>query len=242
MVSDSPLSRHSATPQELRARLDVARSGSPFLLLRRPDGEQVMVRLAGRRHLTIGRRPESDLSLSWDPRVSRLHAELEMVGNDWVISDDGLSTNGTWVAGRRMESRHRLLDGDEVRIGDTTIAFCAPLEAVSATAVADDQTSLLHISPAQRRVLVALCRPFLEAGTLAAPTNAQLAQELHLAVDSVKTHLRALFAAFELDEVPGGQKRAALVERAVSIGVVSARDVHGPEDRPAGVQEPSQAP
>lgn len=211
-------------------------------MLRRPDGQQLVLKLAGRTHVTIGRRPESDLSLPWDPRVSRLHAELEMVGNDWVVSDDGLSTNGTWLGSERLVRRHRLLDGDEVRVGGTVIAFCAPLELVSATAVADDPAAALEISPAQRRVLVALCKPFLQEGTPATPTNAQLAAELNLAVDSVKTHLRALFALFELDEVPTGQKRDVLVDRAVRIGLVSAREP-GAADQPAdGLEETAQAP
>jgi pSer/pThr/pTyr-binding forkhead associated (FHA) protein len=239
---DSPLAAHSATPQELRRRQEMVRLGSPFLLLREPEGEQVFVRLAGRTRLTIGRRPESDLSLPWDARVSRLHAELEMVGNDWVISDDGLSTNGTWVEGARLTGRHRLHDGDQVRVGDTVLAFCAPLEMETATAVADDSASAARISPAQRRVLVALCRPYLAAGSLTTPTNAQLAGELHLAIDSIKTHLRALFEAFDLGDVATGQKRSSLVERAVKTGLVQPRDAV--EDAaPAGsVGEPGQAP
>jgi pSer/pThr/pTyr-binding forkhead associated (FHA) protein len=219
----------------------MVRSGSPFLVLRPPDGEQVFVGLSGRTRLTIGRRRESDLSLPWDTRVSRLHAELEMVGNDWVISDDGLSTNGTWVGGTRVTGRRRLLDGDQVRVGETLLAFCAPNETETVTALADDTASAANISPAQRRVLVALCRPFLLAGTVASPTNGELAQELHLAVDSIKTHLRALFDAFELNDTPSRQKRAALVDRAVRTGIVQARDVLEPDAEPTA-QERAQAP
>ena len=54
-----------------------------------------------------------------------------------------------------------------------------------------------HLSEAQRRVLVALCRPFKESSGYATPaTNQQIAAELFLTVDAVKTHLRALFAKF----------------------------------------------
>ena len=67
----------------------------------------------------------------------------------------------------------------------------------------------------------------LAGDALAAPlTNQQLAAELYLSVDSIKTHLKALFATFGLEDVPNSQKRSGLVERAVRIGAVTARDVH----------------
>jgi pSer/pThr/pTyr-binding forkhead associated (FHA) protein len=224
-ILESPLAPYGATPEELQLRLKMAKSGNPFLLLRNPDGQQVMLPLAERTRVTIGRRPENDLALPWDTRISRLHAELVLVGNDWVISDDGLSTNGTWVGDARLTGRRRLLDGDLIRIGETLLAFCAPIESEDATSLANDAASAAKISPAQRRVLVALCRPFLTVSALVPPTNAELAGELFLAVDSIKTHLKALFDAFELGDVPARQKRAALVERAVRTGIVRAQDV-----------------
>jgi hypothetical protein len=176
--------------------------------------------------VTVGRRPENDVALPWDERVSRLHAEVELVGGEWVVADDGLSTNGTWVGQTRLVGRRRLRDGDVVRVGDTLIAFCAPAGAVPSTALAGGDASDVQISPAQRRVLVALCRPLLAGGAYAAPPgNAQLAEELYLSVNSVKTHVRALIDAFGLDDVPQGEKRAALAARAVQLGVVTARDV-----------------
>lgn len=228
---ESPLAPHVTTPAELQARLQMAREGSPFIVLRRPDGTQWLISLAGRTRLTIGRRPESDLPLLWDMQVSRLHAELVCVGHDWVATDDGLSANGTWVAGERLSGRKRLRDGDVIRVGSSLLAFCSPLETLEATSLAADATEAARISGAQRRVLVALCRPFLLDGTLAPPSNSQLAADLFLSVDSIKTHLKALFDAFELGDVPPRQKRAALVERAVRTGVVHQRDVRDGAER-----------
>jgi hypothetical protein len=208
-------------------RLEASRSGSPFLLLREAGGYQILLSLAGRERVTIGRRPESDLALPWDTRVSRLHAELTAAGRDWVISDDGLSSNGTWVGTARLTGRRRLLHEDLIRVGSTLVAFCAPRETGGATSLADDAASAARVSPAQLRVLIALCRPFLSSGVLAPPTNAQIAGELFLAVDSVKTHLKALFEIFDLGGVPARQKRAGLVERAVRTGVVRERDAIG---------------
>jgi hypothetical protein len=79
-----------------------------------------------------------------------------------------------------------------------------------------------EVSPAQRRVLVALCRPLAE-GSAAPATNEQIVSELVLSLPAVKGHLRVLFARFGLDGVPQNQKRRLLAERALASGVVSAR-------------------
>jgi DNA-binding CsgD family transcriptional regulator len=226
-MPDSPLAPHVATAAELVERNEAARRGLPFLVLRAPGGpQQLRILEPGAGRLTIGRGIDNDIALPWDTRVSRLHAELERVGGEWVVLDDGLSTNGTWVGDDRLSGRRRLRDADLVRVGDTLIAYCAPADVQGATALADSASDAVQITPAQRRVLVALCRPVLAGYALAvALTNQQLAAELYLSVDSIKTHLTALFATFGLDEVPNSQKRSALVERAVRIGAVTARDV-----------------
>ncbi len=92
--------------------------------------------------------------------------------------------------------------------------------------IATDAISAAGVSPAQKRVLVALCRPFKDAAAFATPAgNQEIAAELHLSVDAVKTHLRALFEKFELGEVPQNQKRVTLVQRAMQSGLISARDL-----------------
>ena len=49
------------------------------------------------------------------------------MGNDWAVSDDGLSTNGTYCNGERVRGRRRLRDGDQLRVGRSLVAFRAPL-------------------------------------------------------------------------------------------------------------------
>ena len=46
-----------------------------------------------------GCRPTSPLT--WDPDASRVHAELVRLADAWVVVDDGLSRNGTFVNGER---------------------------------------------------------------------------------------------------------------------------------------------
>jgi FHA domain-containing protein/regulatory LuxR family protein len=202
-------------------------AGTPFLTYRDGDGKEHTVPLTDESpRLTVGRAAERDIRLEWDPEASRLHAQLERSGRDWTVVDDGLSRNGTFLNGHRLSGRKRLHDGDELRIGTTAMSFHAPREQDLATAVAEDLPSVLKLSDAQRRVLVALCRPFKSGRAYAMPaTNQQIASELFLSVDAVKTHLRVLFQKFGVEELPQNQKRARLVERAFASGTVTERDL-----------------
>jgi FHA domain-containing protein len=231
-VAESPLHPHAASPEEVRRRIEAERRGTPFLLYRDEDNRQVIVDLAARDRVTIGRRDSSDVPLAWDAAVSRLHAQLERAGREWVVSDDGLSHNGTYVNGARVESRRRLDDGDVVGVGATLIAYVCSSGSATAAATVTAHGPLLGVAPtpAQRRVLVALCRPFA-ASTYAAPaTNRQIADELFLSVDTVKGTLHELFEAFGLGELPQNQKRAALALRALQLGLVSRRELSGGRD------------
>lgn len=94
---------------ELQRVIAAERAGAPLLLLRGGDDElQVLVLPRDGGHLTIGRGPGNAISLPWDSEVSRTHAELERVGEDWMVADDGLSSNGTFVNGQRLAGRRRV--------------------------------------------------------------------------------------------------------------------------------------
>jgi len=226
-VGASPLDSHVATPAEIRDRIQAERRGTPFLLYRDGADQQVILDLRDRDRVTIGRRESSDVPLEWDPSVSRLHAQLECVGRDWLLSDDGLSRNGTFVNGAKVQGRRPLRDGDVVAVGATLIAFLVPSGSTTAasTATARGPTVAIDPTPAQRRVLVALCRPF-GASTYAAPaTNKQIADELVVSVDTVKGTLHELFEAFGVQGLPQNQKRAVLALRALELGLVSRREL-----------------
>jgi hypothetical protein len=92
-----------------------------------------------------------------------------------------------------------------------------------------DLPDVARITDAHRRVLVALCRPYADGDAFASPaTNQQIADELFLSVDTVKSHLRALFDKFALGDLPQNRKRAALVERVLTLGIVSERELRAP--------------
>jgi pSer/pThr/pTyr-binding forkhead associated (FHA) protein len=224
----SPLALHAASPAELQARLAAERAGLPFLVYRDAQGTQCLFALLPERErVTVGRRSEADVQLGWDTEVSRLHALLERVAGEWTVVDDGLSANGTFMGADRLSGRRRLIDGDVLRFGHTLVAFRDPSSASAGeTSKGSDVASVTRLSEAQRRVLVALCRPFRDGSAFATPaTNQQIAEELFLSIDAVKTHLRILFGKFGIEQVPQNQKRVQLVELALRSGLVTEREL-----------------
>jgi pSer/pThr/pTyr-binding forkhead associated (FHA) protein len=211
---------------DVKARLEAERAGQPFLLYRdRDERQQLFVFKPGSAGVSVGRLPPSDLLLEWDDQVSRLHARFEPVGGGWEVVDDGLSRNGTFVNEERLTGRRRLRDGDTLRFGATMIAFRSPEPAPPAGSDAAGPPSPSGLSTTQRRVLVALCRPYKGRSGFANPaTDQQIAEELFLSVGSVQTHLRVLQAKLGVEGSPGNETRVRLVERAISAGLISESD------------------
>jgi hypothetical protein len=219
---------HPVSAVELKSQIEAERTGRPFLAYRDADGERRLLTIEpGVAEVWVGRSPSADVQVSWDEEVSALHAQLEVVRDQLTLVDEGLSRNGSYVNGERVAGRRRLRDGDMLRFGKTMVLFRAPALAEGAsTVVASDALSAAAVSPAQRRVLVALCRPFKDSAAFATPpTNQQLADELHLSVDAVKTHMRALFEKFDVQELPQNRKRVAVVERALQTGLITQREL-----------------
>jgi pSer/pThr/pTyr-binding forkhead associated (FHA) protein len=229
-VRGLPVALRTVSPAELAERLQAERRGIAFVLYVDGARTQRIVDLSARSEpLCIGRDVSNDIPLHWDDGVSRVHALLEPVGGEWTLVDDGLSRNGSFVNGERVVGRRRLGEGDALRFGDTTVVFRAPVSSDSAremTAIGMALPAPGAISEAQRRVLVALCRPVVAPGGLGTPaTNQQIADELFLSVDAVKTHLRALFGKFGIEDLPQNQKRTRLVSLALAGGAVSEHEL-----------------
>lgn len=203
--------------------IEAERGAHPFLVYRDGDDrEQVFSFEPGSAEASVGRQQSSELVLDWDAQVSRLHARFERVDGGWVVVDDGLSRNGTFVNGERLSDRHRLSDGDSLCFGATTVTFRSPqVEAQAPPPVAAEATPEVDLSTSQRRVLEALCGPYKGGGIATPPSDQQIADELFLSVHVVKTHMSVLFAKLDVDAMPEDQRRVRLVERAFHTGVIS---------------------
>lgn len=227
-MPEDPERLHASSPAELVERMEAERAGMPFLVFRDAAGAQHIRSLPeSASRLTVGRGGGNEVCLDWDERVSRVHAELVRLGGEWTLVDDGLSRNGSFLNSERLSGRRRLRDGDTIRIGNTSIAYHCPDEHEhGSTAFSKGLPTLADLSPAKRRVLVALARPYSGGTAFATPaTNQQIAEELFLSVEGVKTHLRGLFELFGVQHLPQNEKRATLVERAFLAGVITERDL-----------------
>lgn len=214
-------------PRHLKAQIEAERTGIPFLHWLDGEGEQHILMLGeGRARVTIGRRAHCDVPLSWDAEVSREHALLEPVGEDWTLVDDGLSRNGSFINGDRITGRHRLHDRDRMCFGNTYVHYHAPTPAEGSESTARPQaaTGQIPLSEVQKKLLIALCRPIVEATSTTPATNPQIAAEVHMSSDRVKAHMRDLFARFGLGDLPQNEKRNRLVVAVLGSGLLAKHD------------------
>jgi pSer/pThr/pTyr-binding forkhead associated (FHA) protein len=227
-VSLALRSLRPADTRELKLVAEAEVAGLPFLRYRDAGGTLCLFTLSGARSLTAGRGAGVDLGIPWDPRVSTVHFELRPLGGSWLIVDEGLSSNGTFLNGAVLPGRQRLRDGDLIRIGTTTLSFTDPAaaEEPTSTTLGADAPRRSAVTDAQRRVLVALCRPLAaRVGSATPATNERIADELGISIGGVKTHLRVLYQRLGLDHLAQNEKRARLAEAAIERGLVSPREL-----------------
>jgi pSer/pThr/pTyr-binding forkhead associated (FHA) protein len=221
------------TAQELQAVVLAEREGDPLILYRDAEGGLKLHPLSSSEgRVTVGRRSSNDIALTWDSEASRLHAVIERIGNEWIIADDGLSKNGSFVNGEPIRTRRRLESGDTIFVGGTFLTFrCESNESREQSSAgtvtpAHGHEQAVQLTPTERQILLALCRPFKDGLGFGAPaTNKAIGDEVFLSVDAVKGHLTTLFQKFGLAELPQNQKRLHLVERALVSGLIAPRDL-----------------
>lgn len=97
------------------------------------SADQLLATLRKGEAVLVGRHTSSDVVLA-DGAVSR-HATL-LLDEDGLRVHDDHSTNGTWVNARRVVSS-RLLPGDVVRFGSTSIAVRRPRAGTGQVPVAE---------------------------------------------------------------------------------------------------------
>ena len=184
------------------------------------SGRSVVVLDGGR--VTIGKAEENGISIDGDPTVSRLHAVLEHFDAGWCVSDLG-SSNGTFVNGERTWTAQRLRHGDEVRVGHTRLLFRHSADVgVSHTAVTEGPPAL---TPRERDVLLALCRPLLDRDLFTEPaTVRQIAGELVVSEAAVKQHLANLYEKFDVSDT-AQHRRSRLANEALRRAAVTLNDL-----------------
>lgn len=103
-------------------------AGTPALVWLDPAGAPRRLPLVpDRTPVRLGREStQCDVVFDWDPTVSRLHAEVRHEGTAWLIADEGMSSNGTFLNGARIGAATALADGDLVRVGNTTLRARLP--------------------------------------------------------------------------------------------------------------------
>jgi hypothetical protein len=224
VVATGPGASHTVA---LKAFNKAQRLGLPLLVADDEEhGQRVFVLESHDEHLWIGRGAACDVRVEGDERASRCHAELVRVPEGWVVVDDGLSRNGTYVGSRRITGRRRLHDGDVVRFGNSAVTYKLPIPSGVRTKTADDMFAPPELTPRQHEVLLSLSRPLLRQEHPAVPaTNKAIADELVLSVPAVVTHMRKLFRKFAIEKLPQNQKRARLAELAILTGAVTQRDL-----------------
>ena len=127
----------------LHDRIQAERRGRTFVVFHDAGGKQHVVDLHDEEPtITIGRRADSDVALSWDHDVSRRHAELRRMPEGWTLVDEG-SRNGSYLNGQRVSGQHPLREGDVLRFGDTVVLFRAPVSDEDAIPVQPGQVTSL---------------------------------------------------------------------------------------------------
>jgi pSer/pThr/pTyr-binding forkhead associated (FHA) protein len=171
---------------------------------------------------TIGKAAENDVPLLDDATASHLHAVLERYAAGWCVTDLG-SSNGTWVNGERIWASRRLRHGDEIRVGQTRLLFRDPLSAVAVPTEAE--LAPPDLTPRERDVLVALCRPLLARDMFTEPASTRaISEELVITPAAVKQHLANLYDKFGIG-AGDDSRRARLANEALRRGAVSLTEL-----------------
>jgi predicted component of type VI protein secretion system len=188
------------------------------------SGGSRLVALDGLR-LTVGRSADNDVALAADNEVSRFHALLENVASRWFVRDL-TSKNGTYVNSERIGGERLLRDGDEIRIGRTTLVFRGEPRS--------DDTGLTQVperapdlTRREREVLMALFTKAAHGELFNEPASTRdIATALSVSEAAVKQHLLHLYDKFGIYG-EGERRRFRLANEALRRGVVNLAEVRG---------------
>lgn len=170
--------------------------------------------------IDIGRLDACPVRVQSDPLVSRVHARLVYGAGWWSIEDAG-SHNGTFIGDRPIPGETILKDGARFRVGETVLSLHLPESGPAQTAPEEHaEPRLLDPDPTQRKVLVAVARPWLAGHDLpVTPTDADLSRSLECDVTSIAEALTELYEQAGLSsdvDQRGGLIALAMHERTVT--------------------------
>ncbi|MGD8374622.1 MAG: SpoIIE family protein phosphatase [Acidobacteriota bacterium] len=99
----------------------------PYLTVQPSTGKRYQVPF-DKDVIRVGRSSRNDIHLSFDPSLSRFHAEFVREGDQYLIRDVG-SRNGTSLNGELLSQAMDLRPGDRVSLGETVIFFTVEPES-----------------------------------------------------------------------------------------------------------------
>ena len=136
--------------------------------------------------ISIGRESANTVRLD-DNEVSRRHAEIRRVGEQYVVGDLR-SSNGTYVNSRKVE-RSPLASGDQIQVGRTVLVFgresedlpVGPVDIISGPA-ADDHSRIVRSLPDETADLLLVAEDTQNLRLARARSNLQVMYRTALAV------------------------------------------------------------
>jgi len=102
--------------------------------------------------IIIGREDSVDITIPASA-VSRRHARLMLIGENYVLEDLG-SSNGTYVNGEKLDKQHTLKSGDKIRLGQIiSLVYTAPVPEedsnLTVVSIKDANKTAKHSGPAK---------------------------------------------------------------------------------------------
>ncbi|HNB41459.1 MAG TPA: FHA domain-containing protein, partial [Anaerolineales bacterium] len=102
--------------------------------------------------IIIGREDSVDITIPASA-VSRRHARLMLIGENYVLEDLG-SSNGTYVNGEKLDKQHTLKSGDKIRLGQIiSLVYTAPVSEedsnLTVVSIKDANKTAKHSGPAK---------------------------------------------------------------------------------------------
>ena len=143
--------------------------------------------------------------------VSRVHASLEQLGDEWTFVEDGALAQRL-VHRRRARARAACGCATATRsaLGRTVIVFRSPTGRESLRTATSQRATAPKVSEAQLRVLTALCRPYAEARyAVPASNKPDRRRAHHRRRDGQDAHARAVRRLRARRAAPAPEARGA---------------------------------